>query len=150
MEIAFRLEIKQTPDQYIFNRIPCWNTVTKDGKTVSNQEFGDFSMRVALGESGEKTAVIAKYLGNDIEVIVPEEIKGYQITGFAAGVFKNNTTLQQVTLPAGIQTVSDETFYGCTALRRVILPDSVTAIGKSAFYGCTLLVDITIPDDVKK
>ena len=53
-----------------------------------------------------------------------------------------------VTLPSGLKTVAEGTFFGCKKLAGVQLPGGVTAIGGSAFGGCLQLEAITLPDSV--
>jgi len=54
----------------------------------------------------------------------------------------------QVGLAAGLETISDWSFYNCTHMTAVTIPDSVTSIGEYAFSGCTSLETVTIPDSV--
>ena len=52
------------------------------------------------------------------------------------------------TIPQGIQSIGDATFYFCTKLTSVTIPDSVTNIGSRSFFNCSRLTSVTIPDSV--
>ena len=60
-------------------------------------------------------------------------------------IFKDNTTLTSVTLPAGLTTIGDGAFDGCTALTSVTIPTGLTTLGEKAFEGCTALTSVTLP-----
>lgn len=51
--------------------------------------------------------------------------------------FENCTSLTEITLPGGLESLSDNVFSGCTALEDVYLPGSVTHISDDAFEGCS-------------
>ena len=65
-------------------------------------------------------------------------------------VFKDNTSIEEVTLPSSMNVLSQDAFSGCSSLKEITLPDSVTAIGDNAFSGCTSLKEITLPDSITK
>ena len=60
----------------------------------------------------------------------------------------NCTSLTDVTIANGVQSISEHAFSGCTSLETLTIPDSVTDIGGWAFYGCTGLTNITLLDGV--
>ena len=47
-------------------------------------------------------------------------------------------------VPAGVEGIGDEVFYGCKTLTAVSLPDTVGYIGDGAFGGCTNLETVTL------
>jgi hypothetical protein len=53
-----------------------------------------------------------------------------------------------ITIPDGVTTIGDCTFYGCSSLTAISIPDGVTTIGVNAFRECSSLATITIPDSV--
>lgn len=75
---------------------------------------------VELDKNGD--ASITGYNGEDIVVVIPDEINGAPVTEIAPEAFK-----------------------GLTALRAVCIPDSVTAIGAGAFKGCNSLTTLKLP-----
>jgi len=50
----------------------------------------------------------------------------------------------EVTIPDGIDTVSDEAFVTCRELCSVTVPDSVTQLGRCTFRGCMRLRSVTL------
>ena len=54
----------------------------------------------------------------------------------------------KITLPEGLTTINDYTFYGFRNVTSVTIPESVTAIGDYAFENCSSLTNITIPENV--
>ena len=53
-----------------------------------------------------------------------------------------------MTIPDGVTSIGNNTFYGCSSLTSIEIPDSVESIGKYAFFNCSSLTSITIPDGV--
>lgn len=57
--------------------------------------------------------------------------------------------LKTVQLPAGLQILGLNTFYGCTNLKNIILPEGLQEIGQRAFYNSGLET-VRIPASVRK
>ena len=72
-----------------------------------------------------------------------------KVTEIAEGAFKNNKTLQNVTIQADVASIPKDMFSGCTNLKSVKLPGKITEIGANAFKNCKSLTKITIPKPVK-
>ncbi len=47
------------------------------------------------------------------------------------------------TVPAGVEVIAEEAFYGCTRLTSLTLPDSLNTIEPYAFHGCTNLSSVS-------
>lgn len=56
--------------------------------------------------------------------------------------FQGCTSLNEMTIPDSVTTISSKTFSNCFALTSVTIPNGVTSIEKYAFYGCTALKDV--------
>jgi len=52
-------------------------------------------------------------------------------------------TGNEYTIPDGVTSIGDDTFFGCTSLATITIPDSVTSIGAQAFWSCGSLATIT-------
>lgn len=78
----------------------------------------------------------------------------YIVTGINENVFKNKTSITEVTLPSGLKTIGKYAFSGCTNMKIAaagILPASVTSVGNNAFENCTELTGkLVIPASVSK
>lgn len=60
-----------------------------------------------------------------------------------------NSTLQFLTVPDGVTTISERAFYGCDKLTTVTIPASVQEIWWESFSYCEELTTFTIPADSK-
>ncbi|MBQ8207357.1 MAG: leucine-rich repeat domain-containing protein, partial [Clostridia bacterium] len=67
--------------------------------------------------------------------------------GLSHGNFSNNTSLETINLPEGIDRIGTACFSNCTSLKSVILPSSITLLNKNSFTGCTALTEITFSSD---
>ena len=76
------------------------------------------------------------------DILLPRYNGETEIVTIADNAFKNNTTINHVSIPYSVTSVGSSAFYGCTGLMSVILGNSVTSIGDSAFYNCSRLVEI--------
>ncbi len=76
---------------------------------------------------------------------IPDSVKVFENAGF-----KNCTSLTEVDIPATIDALPAELFFGCTALSKVVLHDGLKTIGGMAFGRCTALRQITVPRSVKE
>ena len=88
--------------------------------------------------------VIQSYLGGASAVEIPASIEGVAVVGIGEGAFRNSS-VEQVILPAGIQTVDWFAFYGSYRLRSVVLPSSVNLIEYGAFELCSSSLKFTCP-----
>lgn len=111
---------------------------------------GDFAYNEA-----DDGMMIARYLGADANVFVPEMINGRPVTHIGGNAFTGNSALVSISLPATLTSIDDgyydsvfggyyAPFSDCTALESIVMPDSVTHIGRYAFYKCTALADVTL------
>ena len=90
-----------------------------------------------------KDGVLMKYTGNEVNVVIPEDV-----TSIGDYAFRGCTGLTSVTIPNGVTSIGDSVFEDCTDLTSVTIPNSVTSIGVYAFYNCKSLTSIAIPDSV--
>ncbi|MCD8016188.1 MAG: leucine-rich repeat protein, partial [Lachnospiraceae bacterium] len=130
------LEITQSADNYIFNRLPCWNTLLQNDESLDDTVFGNYAMGIFEDTSGSYYVSITGYIGDDTDITVPSELKGYPVTEIGARAFYDNDTIQTVTLPNGITDIGSEIFAGCTALTTVTLSNSLTSIPSYTFSNC--------------
>ena len=90
------------------------------------------------------TITITAYTGSSGSVTIPGTINGLPVTTIGTNTFANDTSLTNVTIPAGITTIGTNAFSGCIGLTSVTIPNSVTNIGYGAFASCTNLVAINL------
>lgn len=60
-----------------------------------------------------------------------------------------NSTLQLLTVPDGVTTISERAFYDCDKLTTVTIPASVEEIWQESFKNCEAMTTFTIPADSK-
>lgn len=78
--------------------------------------------------------VLTSYTGIETQLMIPSTVHT-----IAEGVFKNNTSITQVSSDGNLAIIEKQAFYGCSELTSVSLPDSMTAIGEQAFGNCAKL-----------
>ena len=77
------------------------------------------------------------------EYTVPDSV-----TTIAEGVFRENTTLQSITIGKNVTRIGKNAFYACTALTSVTFADGGSAdltIDDRAFYGCSAIRSLALP-----
>lgn len=55
------------------------------------------------------------------------------------------TTMTQLDIPEGVETIEGAAFFDCPKLKQVTLPDTLTRIEGSAFLSCTALESVKLP-----
>ena len=110
--------------------------VSTDGTGVN------FSSQDGVLYNADKT-VLVMYPGarTETEFTLPATVKS-----IASMAFGNNSNLELVVLPAGLEKIEDNAFYYATALKTVSIPNTVTYIGARAFRNCSKLATITFVD----
>lgn len=103
--------------------------------------IGDF--RVNTHRDG--TCEIAGYHGTAWELVIPQELNGYQVVTIKGRVFTNNDSLITVVIPDSVTSIEDYAFSSCDMLRNVTLPRSLKIIGAHAFSYCKKLTSVSIP-----
>lgn len=96
------------------------------------------------------TVTITKYIGQDLDIVVPAEIDGIPVTGIGAEAFDvdNCWDFRSIRLPEGIVTIGDGAFYNCGNLKELVLPNSLVNLGGRLFCNSGI-TNISIPASVK-
>ncbi len=63
-------------------------------------------------------------------------------------LYLNGKKAVNLTVPDGVECISDYAFYGYDSLKSIVLPDSVTSIGIGAFKECGGLSEITLSNNL--
>lgn len=108
---------------------------------------GDFDYKIISEE--DKTCVIIGYLGDEADVVIPEQLNGYTVVEIGASSFEGEETVTSVTVPDSVKTISDSAFLRCKKLSEVNLGAGLEEIGQQAFYGCDALTQIILPEGIK-
>ena len=83
--------------------------------------------------------------GKQKDVVLPSG----KFTRIDSGCFKNNTTMESVSIPEGVTEIGFAAFSGCYNLKSVKLPKSLVKIEQSAFLGCVALQKIKYPRNAR-
>jgi hypothetical protein len=89
--------------------------------------------------------IITRYSGNNVNLVIPQNIDGIPITSIGLGAFSGNQ-LTSVTIPNSVTSIGGWAF-SYNQLTSVTIPNSVTSIGDWAFSG-NQLTSVTIPNSV--
>ena len=73
-------------------------------------------------------------LGNNVAIIGSSAFTSFKITS--------------VSIPSGVTSIGNKSFYFCTGLTSINIPDSVTSIGERAFEYCSGLTSISLGSGV--
>ena len=111
------------------------------GDRTDNVGKGDMETLYTYVISGNGV-IITAYLGNDSLAEVPAALGGLLVKGIGEGAFRNSS-VEQVILPEGMETIGWFAFQGSYRLRSVILPASVKGIGYGAFENCSSALKFT-------
>ena len=87
------------------------------------------------------------YLGNDTDLILPENCNGESYV-IGENVFKDNKTITSIEIPNSVTSIGNYAFSGCSGLTSVTIGNSVTSIGDYAFNDCSRLKSVTIGNSV--
>lgn len=77
---------------------------------------GDYKYSVHKAEDGTDVAFLEEYAGKDTDIVIPETIDEYKVTGLGDQTFYQNYTIKSITISENLEDVGYSSFYGCTAL----------------------------------
>lgn len=101
----------------------------------------DYTYSVSNGE-----ATITKYNGDGGDVVIPETLGGYPVTGVGEAAFRAHPGLTSITIANNVTSIGRLAFWECTELTSVFIGDSVDFINGSAFYGCSALTELVVSE----
>jgi hypothetical protein len=87
---------------------------------------------------------ITKYTGNEVNVAIPNTIRGTQVTSIGDNAFSSCASLTNIVIPNSVTNIGNYAFYGCTGLANIAIPDSVISIGAEALNCCVGMSTITV------
>ena len=90
---------------------------------------------------------ITKYLNNDLNVIIPEQISGKPVKTIGKEAFYQNNDTVSITLPQSLTTIENASFYRCYSLTEIVIPKNVNQIGSNPFFRCSSLTKISVESD---
>lgn len=112
-------------------------------------KMGDAEYTIVKNPDGTLSIQVASLAQGVKELMIPSEVKigkhVYPITEIYKECFKNNHTIEKVTVGTNITKIGDLAFSGCTSLKEVKLSEGLITIGNRAFEGCKSLVSLKCP-----
>ena len=106
-------------------------------------------LRYQISADKETCTIAAMGSCRDAELVIPETIDGYRVTGIAKEAFKDCERITSVFIPDSVTDIGDYAFSGCRNLTSAVIGDSVKKIGIYAFYHCHALASVTIGASVE-
>ncbi len=142
----------------------CYNIGTVYNESSLNiqpgsSEYGNIALYASEVKSGSAEGdfvfesinginTLTGYTGSDAVLVLPENYKGGNYV-IGAYVFKGNTTITSVVIPAGVTAIGYQAFYECSNLASVTLNEGLDSIAKAAF-SYSSLQEVTIPSTLKR
>ena len=101
----------------------------------------------------DNEARITKYLGNDVNVVIPDKLEGYDVVAIEEYTFKDaydkGVKVESVVIPDTVIFIRDNAFRGLDSLKSVTVGNSVKTINRYAFRDCTGLEIIDLPESCR-
>ncbi len=128
-------------------------TVESEAASALNRA-GDYEIKNQIGRD---YVYITKYYGNDIDVVIPSELKGKPVVGIRSDCFSGSTAedatpeqqacakIKSVTIPETVEDINARAFKGCVSLEKINFSEGLYDIDASAFEGCEKLTEINLP-----
>ncbi|MBR4163842.1 MAG: leucine-rich repeat protein [Solobacterium sp.] len=98
----------------------------------------------------DEQVTITGYNGELTEIIIPETIEEYPVTGIGASAFRNCKNLTVITIPDSVLTIGANAFKDCELLKVINLPVNLKSIGAGALEGCATITSLVILDSVEQ
>lgn len=96
----------------------------------------------------EGTVEIVSYIGDSVNIIIPQKIKGKTVAYIGKSAFEE-LDIVSVTIPDTVITIEEKAFFKCEKLETVHIGSAVETIKDSAFANCTSLKSVNIPAALK-
>ena len=101
-------------------------------------------------ENEDSGITITKYIGEDIEVMIPGKIEGKDVTKIGKGAFEYQRNIVSIKLPDTVTVIEDDAFRSCIDLTAINFPQAMQVIGPRAFYECVQLAEVSLPNALTK
>ena len=88
--------------------------------------------------------ILTNLISTSTEIIIPGSIDGVPVKMIPSNIFKDNNTLEKVTISEGIEVIDKQAFANCTSLKEINFPNSYITIEEEAFLNCSSLRKIKI------
>ncbi len=96
---------------------------------------------------GEVT--ITDYTGTASSLTIPSTIEGYPVIYIGDEAFRLCTSLKNVVISEGIESIGYKAFGNCMGLESITIPSSVTGMGNYAFTDCVHLARVSLSENLE-
>lgn len=86
---------------------------------------------------------------NDENIVISQLSGNKKLTKIGKYAFRDNKSINSITLPEGIREICEGAFENCENLSSIYLPESLMKIGKFAFFNCKNLLSITLSNNLE-
>lgn len=93
-------------------------------------------------------AIISKYIGDEVDVVIPDEVDGVPIKEIGDEAFMQCTQIESILFPDSLERIQFAAFSQCSNLKSVRISQNVKSIGASAFSHCSNLYEVYMEDSV--
>lgn len=101
---------------------------------------------VPLSDFAVENGVVTAYNGSATSITIKATEGGEKVVSIAKNTFDDvRTTVTEIYIEEGIQSVEVGAFDGMTALQTLVLPSTITIMHKGMLQDCAALVNLTIP-----
>ena len=126
---------------------------TLDEDTFEAKTSDGFEYSVENGE-----ATITGYTGSAKNITIPSQVLTvnnnrfviYPVTKIGEKAFRDNETIEFVTIPDSVNSIGKYAFDECVSLEKINIPSGVTVIEDNTFYGCWSLSEIELPEGLTR
>lgn len=94
------------------------------------------------------TIKLQRYEGTALEVAIPEQIDGKDVTVIDGGCFSNKEDITTVIIPDTVKEIGNNAFMNCGSLVSVKMSANIEVIGDMAFPGT--ITEIELPNTLKE
>ncbi len=117
--------------------------------TVSAEEVTIEDIVYEIDEEKGECAVKSKKKGG-LDIKIPAEVNGIPVTSVAKAAFKDNQSINSITLPDSVRTIGSSAFSGCSNLQSITLPASLETLYGYAFNSCYEIKTINFNDKLSR
>ncbi|MGI6710425.1 MAG: leucine-rich repeat protein [Bacilli bacterium] len=133
-DVILRVNLTQdVPKKY--NR---YYVITKDTTYDASYEY-----RVINDE-----VIITRYLGDELKIVIPDEIKGKKVVALGAYAFFESL-IEEVTLPKDLRIIYPYAFYSSLSLNKVNFNENLEHLSYYVFGRCKNLKTLNLPESIK-
>ena len=117
--------------------------LTMKSVKAGQERSGDWEYSI----NKDGTISINGYLGNNLDINIPNNIDGKIVTKLGDYAF-SNSKIRKVVMPNTINELGDYCFESSHNLSEVVFSNDLTKISNNCFNGCCSLIAIDIPDNI--